>query len=147
MVDAAEKFRSSGFAGLVLVLACSCLSACPADNPGDGVGDDVDGSEDYTSGFPMDTDTGTGETGTETGGACEGVICDDGQVCDPLSGQCIDAASCTPDRSVVRAVVVLVLLCPLPYSVRILIAAPPETPDPPMFTPNSRLRPASRFTL
>ena len=100
MVDAAEKFRSSGFAGLVLVLACSCLSACPADNPGDGVGDDVDGSEDYTSGFPMDTDTGTGETGTETGGACEGVICDDGQVCDPLSGQCIDAASCTPDRSV-----------------------------------------------
>ena len=74
MVDT-EKFRHSGFAGLLFAAACSCLSACPADNPEDGTGDDVDGAEDYTSGFPMDTDTGTdtAETDTETGGACEGV--------------------------------------------------------------------------
>ena len=84
----------------VLPLAACVALACRADDVG------VDGEpstddEQYTSGFPEDTGTDTGtDTDPDTGGPCEGVQCDPGQVCDPISGACVEAGSCTPDREV-----------------------------------------------
>lgn len=88
-----------------LVLPCWACFACFACGEDPAVDDSLDGSEDeqYTSGFPVDTDTGDTGTDTDTGdtgGPCEGVECDPGQVCDPLSGACVEAGSCTPDRAV-----------------------------------------------
>ena len=42
----------------------------------------------------------TGDGDSESGGACANVVCDVGTVCDPLSGTCVEAGECVPDRVV-----------------------------------------------
>jgi len=74
-----------------------------SESPTSGVGTNTGFSTGLSTGVGTDTgtdetDTGTGET--DTGGLCKDVECDLGQVCDPISGMCVEAGSCMPDREV-----------------------------------------------
>lgn len=86
------------------------LAACAGDDLG---GSASEGDEEqYTTGFveetsgtdtdATDTDTDTDATDTDEPAPdlCEDVVCDAGLVCDPLTGSCVEAGSCEPDRQV-----------------------------------------------
>ena len=83
------------------------LAACTGDDVG-GSAETSGDEEQYTTGFVEETSgtdteaTDTDATDTDDTGPdlCEDVMCEAGQVCDPLTGMCIEGGSCEPDRQV-----------------------------------------------